>query len=104
MWTATSITPTATSARIARPLRDSRISRSLQQIDEHRVRAEKCGHQREEIDEVAQVEDTAGDRGKMAEQARRRDAADQPFRRPALEDADDRRRSRRDQHEDERGA
>src|SRR5204863_9892601 len=95
MLTAISISPMQTSAIQARARRDATkpdsamsvgaISIGLLEVDQHGVGGQERDHDRDEIDEVAQIDDAAGDRGEMAEQAGAGDGADHAARHPALQ-------------------
>src|ERR1700736_4158260 len=107
MLTASSISPMQTSAIQARARReavrpDRAMSIGLLQPDQHGVGREERDDDRDEIDDVAQIDDAAGDRREMAEQARAGDSADEPTRRPALQQSEHDRRAGDRQHEDER--
>src|SRR5215472_6763980 len=70
------------------------ISLGLFEVDQDRVGGEEGDHDRQEIDQVAHIDDPPGDCAEMAEKTRLRDAADQPFRRPALKEPEHNRRAR----------
>src|SRR5271155_201772 len=61
------------------------ISFGLFEVYEDRVGAEERDHDRQEIDEVAQIDDAARDRVEVIDKARLRHRDDQPFGSPALQ-------------------
>src|SRR5258708_40037579 len=63
------------------------ISVGLLQIDQHGVGREKADHDRDEIDEVAGIDDAARNGVKVAEQTGADDSSCQSWRRPTLEQA-----------------
>src|SRR5258708_26099063 len=71
------------------------------EIDEHGIGEQEGADHREEIDGVARVDDAAGDRREMGEEAERRDGRENRIRRPALEEAEHDRRAA--DGEEERG-
>src|SRR5438552_10583806 len=108
MLTAISIRPRQTSAVSERARReakipagwnDSAMSIGLLEVDQHGVGGEKRDDDRKEVDEVAQIDDTAGDRVEMAEQTGPGDGGDQTLRGPILQQAQNRRGTGDAQHE-----
>src|SRR5260370_10800867 len=77
-------------------------SLGLFEVDQDRVRGKEGDHDRQEINEVAHIDDAAGDGAEMAEEARLRDPVDQPFRRPALKYSEDDWRARDGEHKNQR--
>src|SRR5712692_5087411 len=71
--------------------RQPSISIGLFEIDENGVGGEKGDHDRDEIDQIAQVDDAAGDRGEMAEDAGPGDGVDESLGCPAPEQPEHRR-------------
>src|SRR5580693_8250970 len=59
-------------------------SLGLFEVDQDRVGGEEGDHDRQEINDVAQIDHAPRDRAEMAEKAPLRDPVEQPFRRPAL--------------------
>src|SRR5713101_7772625 len=103
MFAETSIAAIMTSATTATARREAKtprkrtegsISLGLFEVDQDRVGAEEGHDDREEIEHIAQVDDAARDRAEMAEKAHLRGTANQPLRGPALEHAEQHRRSR----------
>src|SRR5437870_1189890 len=94
MLIATSIRAMQKSAIKDRVRRDSAMPRhgsisiGLLEIDQDRGGAKEGDHQREEVDEISQVDDAAGDRAEMPKQAGPGDGSGEPFGRPALEQAE----------------
>src|SRR5215831_921373 len=78
-------------------------SLGLLEVDQDRVGGQESNHDRQEINDVAQIDDASRNGAEMPEKARLRDAMEQPFRRPALKNAEDNRRARYCKNEGERG-
>src|SRR5262245_40992753 len=98
--TATAMAMRTTTARLRRVRGTSvrRISIGLGQVDEDGVGGEKRDDERDEIEQVAQIEHAAGDRGEMAEKAYAGDRADEPLGGPFLKEAEHGLGSGGDQH------
>src|SRR5215472_753806 len=112
-FTATSISAMQTSAKTAVARRDAKkprkrsgsaISLGLFEVDQDRIGGKEGDDDRQEIDEVAHIDDAPGYRAEMAEKTHLSDAADQPFRRPALKESEHDRRARDGKDEDESGS
>src|SRR6516225_31942 len=97
MFTDTSIRAMQTSAAAATARREAKKPRrrsgraillGLFEVDQDRVGGEKSDHDRQKIDEVAQIDDTARNRAEVAEKAHLRDPADQPLRCTILKEAE----------------
>src|SRR5580765_7176411 len=82
------------------PLRRPHTSISLLEVDDDRVRGEKGDHDRAEVYEVAQIDDAAGDRSEMTQDAGPGDRVDEPRRYPVADQPEHDRRPGGDQHED----
>ena len=61
------------------------MSIRLLQVDQYGIGGQERDDDRQEIDEVAQIDDAAGDRAEMAEQAGAGDGADQALGSPILQ-------------------
>src|SRR5690242_8608354 len=83
-------------------LRRPHISIGLFEVDDDRVGGEKRNHDRDEIQEVAQIDDAAGDCGEMPDDAGPGDGVDKTWRSPVAEKAKHYRGPRGNQHEDQR--
>src|SRR5215472_14634239 len=103
MFTETSISAMQASAATAAARREAKKPRSrsgrailfgLLEVDQDGVGAEKSDHDRQKIDEVAQIDDAACNRAEVTEKARLREPADQPLRCPILKGAEHDRRAR----------
>src|SRR5437660_250965 len=110
MLTAISIRPRQTSAAKERARREAKISAGrndsamsirLLQVDQYGIGGQERDDDRQEIDEVAQIDDAAGDRAEMAEQAGAGDGADQALGSPILQQPQYRRGAGDAQHEDQ---
>src|SRR5215468_5257231 len=73
------------------------------EVDQDRVGGEERDDDRQGINDIAQIDDAAGNGAEMAEKARLRHTMEEPFWSPTLKEAEDDRRAGYGEDEDERG-